>query len=158
VSSRNARSNASRRASSSPRRTIAAQQRAQQRPDTPAEQRERRIRIVAGELAIEDRREVFPVLDETNADAAIAYQDHAVRFHERMLADVNRPNWRTPAADVEKLVRSYVAWKPHDGKQLELLAAIVERIVDTGESVWHATAQITGRPCPCATCTPGGRS
>jgi hypothetical protein len=139
-------------------RTIRASQRAQQRPDTPAEQRARRARIVAGELAIEDRREAFPVLDETNADAAIAYQEHAIKFHTAMLSDDNRPNWRRAYADVEKLVRSYVAWKPSDGRQLEILAAVVERIVDTGESVWHATAQITGRPCPCATCKPGGRS
>jgi hypothetical protein len=139
-------------------RTIRAQQLAQQRRDTPAEVRDRRIRIVAGELAIADRQEAFPVLDETNADAAIAYQEHAARFHERMLADVDRPNWRRSYADVETLVRSYVAWKPHDGRQLEILAAVVERIVETGESVWHATAKITGRPCPCATCSPGGRS
>jgi hypothetical protein len=137
-------------------RTIRASQLAQQRRDTPEELRDRRIRIVAGELAIEDRREVFPVLDETNADAAIAYQEHAAAFHARMLADVDRPNWRRSYADVEKLVRSYVAWKPSDARALELLAAVVERIVETGECVWHATAKISGRPCPCSTCSPGG--
>lgn len=135
-------------------RTIRAQQLAQQRRDTPAAIRERQIRNVAGELAIEDRRYAFPVLDETNADAAIAYQDHALAFHVRMLSDADRPNWRRSYADVEKLVRSYVAWNPHDARALELLAAVVERIVETGESVWHATAQISGRPCPCATCSP----
>lgn len=142
-------------------RTIRASQLAQQRRDTPAEIRARQIRQVAGELANEDRVYVFPVLDETNAEAALAYQDHALAFHVRMLSDVDRPNWRRSYADVENLVRSYVAWKPSDARSLELLAAVVERIVETGEGVWHATAQISGRPCPCATCSPapaGGRS
>ena len=141
------------------RRTIRSQQLAQQRRDTPREILERQIRQVASAYAIEDRQEEFPRLDETNADAAIAYQEHAAAFHVRMISDVNRPNWRRPYADVEKLVRSYVAWKPSDARELELLAAVVERIVETGESVWHATAQISGRPCPCATCSPakGGR-
>jgi hypothetical protein len=142
------------------RRTIRASQLAQQRRDTPAEIRDRQIRQVAGALACEDRAEEFPVLDETNASAAIAYQEHAERFHVRMLSDINRPNWRRSYADVEKLVRSYVAWKPSDARALELLAAVVERIVETGECVWHATAQISGRPCPCMTCSPtkgGGR-
>ncbi len=141
-------------------RTIRASQLAQQRRDPPAEIRARQIRQVAGELANEDRVYVFPVLDETNAEAALAYQDHALAFHVRMLSDVDRPNWRRSYADVENLVRSYVAWKPSDARSLELLAAVVERIVETGEGVWHATAQISGRPCPCATCspTPGARS
>ncbi len=137
-------------------RTIRAQQLAQQRRDTPAEILERQIHQVAAAYAIEDRQDAFPRLDETNADAAIAYQDHALTFHKRMIGDANRPNWRRSYADVEKLVRSYVAWKPSDGKALELLAAVCERIVETGESVWHATAQISGRPCPCATCSPVG--
>lgn len=136
------------------RRTIRASQLAQQRRDTPAEIRDRQIRQIAGQYAIEDRREMFPRLDETNADAAIAYQDHAAAFHARMLADINRPNWRRSYADVEKLVRSYVAWKPSDPRALELLAAVCERIEETGESVWHATAQISGRPCPCSSCSP----
>jgi len=142
------------------RRTIRASQLAQQRRDTPREILERQIRQVASAYAIEDRQEEFPRLDETNADAAIAYQEHAAAFHVRMISDVNRPNWRRSYADVEKLVRSYVAWKPSDPRALELLAAVVERIVETGECVWHATAQITGRPCPCMTCSPstkGGR-
>jgi len=138
-------------------RTIRAQQLAQQRRDTPAEIQARLIRQRAGELAIEDRRYLFPVLDETNADAAIAYQDHAARFHERMIADIDRPNWRRSYEDVEKLVRSYIAFKPSDARSLELLAAIVERIVETGECVWHATAQIAGRPCSCQSCV-GRRS
>jgi len=137
------------------RRTIRAQQLAQQRRDTPAEIRERQIRQVAGAYACEDRAEVFPVLDETNASAAIAYQEHAERFHVRMLSDVNRPNWRRSYGEIEKLVRSYVAWKPSDPRALELLAAVCERIEETGEGVWHAAAQISGRPCPCATCSPG---
>jgi len=136
-------------------RTIRAQQLAQQRRDTPAAILERQIHQVAAAYAIEDRQEVFPRLDETNADAAIAYQDHALAFHKRMIADVNRPNWRRSYADVEKLVRSYIAWKPSDARALELLAAVVERIVETGEGVWHAAAQISGRPCPCANCTRG---
>lgn len=126
---------------------------ARQRRDASPE-RDQQIRQVANAYAIEDRQEVFPRLDETNADAAIAYQEHAAAFHARMIADVNRPNWRRSYADVEKLVRSYVAWKPSDARSLELLAVVVERIVETGESVWHATAQISGRPCPCATCSP----
>lgn len=134
-------------------RTIRASQRAQQRRDTPAEIRERQIRQVASAYAIEDRQQVFPRLDETNADAAIAYQEHAAAFHARMIAD--RPNWRRAYGDVEVLVRSYVAWKPSDARALELMAAVVERIVETGEGVWHATAQVTGRPCPCARCSPG---
>jgi len=138
-------------------RTIRASQLAQQRRDTPAEIQARLIRQRAGELAIEDRRYLFPVLDETNADAAIAYQDHAARFHERMIADIDRPNWRRSYEDVEKLVRSYIAFKPSDARSLELLAAIVERIVETGECVWHATAQISGRPCSCQSCV-GRRS
>lgn len=138
-------------------RTIRAGQLAQQRRDTPAEIRVRHIRQVAAAYAIEDRQDAFPRLDETNADAAIAYQEHAAAFHERMIVD--RPNWRRSYADVEKLVRSYVAWKPSDGKALELLAAVCERIVETGEGVWHATAQVSGRPCPCATCsTASGRA
>ncbi len=135
-------------------RTIRAGQLAQQRRDTPAEILQRQIRQVASSYAIEDRQEEFPILDATNADAAIAYQEHAAAFHVRMISDANRPNWRRSYSDVEKLVRSYVAWKPSDGKALELLAAVCERIVETGESVWHATAQISGRPCPCATCSP----
>jgi Flp pilus assembly protein TadD len=139
-------------------RTIRASQLAQQRRDTPEDILRRQIRQVASAYAIEDRKDAFPRLDETNADAAIAYQEHAAAFHERMIADVNRPNWRRSYAEAEKLVRSYVAWKPSDGRALELLAAVCERIVETGEGVWHATAQISGRPCPCATCSPAVRS
>lgn len=134
------------------RRTIRAAQLAQQRQDTPADVLARQIRQVASTYAIEDRREAFPILDETTADAAIAYQEHALAFHVRMIP--LRPNWRRSYADVELLVRSYVAFKPSDGKALELLAAVVERIVETGDDVWHATAQISGRPCPCAGCSP----
>lgn len=137
------------------RRTIRASHLARQRRDTPEAILERQIRQVASAYGIEDRQEAFPRLDDTNADAAIAYQEHAIAFHIRMISDVNRPNWRRSYADVETLVRSYVAWKPSDGRALELLAAVVERIVETGEGVWHATAQITGRTCPCATCSPG---
>ncbi len=133
-------------------RTIRAQQLAQQRRDTPAEIRERQIRRLAGQYACEDRLEAFPCLDETNASAAIAYQEHAERFHVRMFADVERPNWRRPRPDVEKLVRGYVAWRTGDLAALELLGRVVDRIVETGEGVWHATAQITGRPCSCAPC------
>lgn len=139
-------------------RTIRAQQLAQQRRDTPAEIQQREIRQIAGTLACDDRAYLFPCLDETNADAAIAYQEHAERFHTRMLVDPDRPNWRRSYPDVEKLVRSYVAWNPSDPRALELLAAIVERIVETGESVWHATAQISGRPCPAQCCSTRGRS
>lgn len=134
------------------RRTIRAAQLAQQRADTPAAILERQIRQVASTYAIEDRRETFPTLDGENADAALAYQEHALAFHVRMIS--SRPNWRRSYGDVETLVRSYVAFKPSDGKALELLAAVVERIVETGEDVWHATAQITGRPCPCSGCSP----
>ena len=137
-------------------RTIRDQQRAQQRRDTPAEIRARQIRQVAAAYAIEDRQAAFPRLDETNADAAIAYQEHAAAFHERMLSDMNRPNWRRSYSEIEKLVRSYVAWKPSDPRALELLAAVCERIEETGEGVWHAAAQISGRAayCPCVTCSP----
>jgi hypothetical protein len=138
-------------------RTIRAGQLAQQRRDTPAEVQARLVRQIAGALAIEDRAEAFPRLDDTNADAAIAYQDHAFAFHVARLAD--RPNWRRPRPDVEKLVGSYVAWRADDPASLELAARVVDRIVETGEAVWHATAQVTGRPCSCAACAKAqGRS
>lgn len=136
------------------RRTIRAQQLAQQRRDTPAEVRDRLIRQRAGELAIEDRIAAFPVLDETTADAAIAYQDHAAAFHARMLAE-DRPNWRRDRDYVLGLVRSYVAWRADDPGAVEIIGRIADRILETGECVWHATAQITGRPCNCQACERG---
>jgi hypothetical protein len=140
------------------RRTIRSQQLAQQRRDTPAEIQERLVRQISGQLAVEDRLAAFPRLDGDNADAAIAYQEHALAFHVRMLSDGHRPNWRRPRRDVEGLVRSYVAWRADDPASIDLMTRVIDRIVETGEGVWHATAQVTGRPCNCAACAPMVRS
>lgn len=52
-------------------------------------------------------------------------------------------------------VISYTACRV--GKDDAVIAATAERIVRTGECVWHALAQVTKKPCWCARCRPDVR-
>lgn len=37
-------------------------------------------------------------------------------------------------------------------RDAEMIEKIAERIVQTGECVWHAAAQVSGKPCRCNDC------
>lgn len=59
--------------------------RANQRPDTTAAINWRIKSREAADAAIADRQAQFPVLTDANADAAIAYQEARIKFHETRL-------------------------------------------------------------------------
>jgi hypothetical protein len=61
------------------RRRIRDLQLANQRPDSAEEVVERRLRRAAGEQAVKERQEKFPVLTAENADEAIRFQEARIQ-------------------------------------------------------------------------------
>lgn len=51
----------------------------------------------------------------------------------------------------KRMVRQYTGATVKDAATVD---AIANRMVSAGECVWHAAAQVTGKPCWCADCLP----
>lgn len=120
--------------------------------DTQAEIQARLIDNRARELGLADRRTRFPELAAENAQAAIDYQEERIAFHRSKLSSGQAPNWGRPRADVGHLVKCYIAWHPDRPEEVALVDRVIDRIVETGESVWHAAAQVAGHKCQCSPC------
>jgi len=67
------------------------------------------------------------------------------------------PNTGRTREQVEALVLGHVAVRPEDWpKRKEILKPLIDRILETGECVWHANAMINGVKCWCVKCMPNG--
>lgn len=53
----------------------------------------------------------------------------------------------------ERFARSHVAWDARNPEHVRRLAAVVDRMVERGECVWHAVARVTRKRCYCAPCS-----
>jgi hypothetical protein len=115
--------------------------------DTQAEIHARLRDNFARELATADRQARFGELfTPENAQEAIDYFEERRVFHLAKLSDESRPNWGRTREQVERLVGGYVKGTP------EQRARVIDRILETGEGVWHATAQTFDHTCSCAPC------
>lgn len=119
--------------------------------DTQAQIIERAVQKRAGELAVQDRELRFATLTGENVDEAIRYQEERIRFHAEMLR--TRPNWGKSHKDIDHLVRSNTLQVVgQEIKSQAHIAAVIRRIEETGECLWHAAAQVRGTACNCADC------
>ncbi len=63
---------------------------------------------------------------------------------------ISMPNVGRTREQVETLVLGYSRWRDAEG--MARLQLVVDRIVATGECVFHAAAMVQGTRCYCADC------
>jgi hypothetical protein len=133
-------------------RRIGAMRAANQRRDTAEDIRQRWVAVQAGNMANAERLKEFPHLSGANFEAAVRFQEDRIAHHTAMFNDPARPNYGRRRPDVERLVNSYCASRTDDPNSLARVAAVIERIVETGEGVWHAASYVAGTKCWCSPC------
>lgn len=70
-----------------------------------------------------------------------------------LFAAMNDVERKRAVHEITRLVFGNLA-VPATPEGQEMAARVINRILDTGDSVWHAVATLTGKRCHCFECAP----